>query len=129
MNYTALENPEKFRIFVREALKYADCIGLSYSSDYSAFLESDKYKNLIGSVIRYEYSDRGELVLYFKIDHTMIEWLRSKKNIFDFRDINDDEYLWDLCLYKDGKIIFGSITHEYQAEISYELWKNIKEKL
>lgn len=128
-NYIDLEKPENYRKFIREALKYADCIGLSYSSDYSAFLGSDCYNILSESIIRHEYSDRGELVLYFKIDHTVIDWLRSKKDIYDFLpSLDDDEYLWDLCLYKDGRMIFWSITREYQTGISDELWENIKEK-
>lgn len=129
-NYIGLDDPENYRKFIREALKYADCIGLSYSSDYSAFLESDCYNILSESVIRHEYSDRGELVLYFKIDYTVVNWLKDKKNIYGFRQPDyDDEYLWDLCLYRDGRMIFWSITHEYQTEISDELYEKIKEKL
>lgn len=67
--------------------------------------------------------------MYFKIDHAVVNWLKDKKNIYSFRQPDhDDEYLWDLCLYKDSRVIFWSITHEYQAEISDELWENIKEK-
>lgn len=130
MNYIALENPEKYRIFVREALKYADCIGLSYTSDYSAFLESAWSGLFSESIIRHEYNDHGVLYLYLKIDHATVNWLKDKKDIYDFRQPDyDDEYLWDLCIYKDGRMIFWSITHEYQTEISDELYEKIKEKL
>lgn len=35
-----LSDPEEYRKFIRFALKYADCLGLFYTGDLSAFKES-----------------------------------------------------------------------------------------
>lgn len=119
-----LENTDSYRKFMRIALKYADCIGVSYTSDFSAFKESKWWEPLGKSVIRYEYDERGTLMLHLRIDHFTYDWLKGKKNIFDFGDLRDDEeFLWDMCLYKDGREIFSSVTHEKDLYISDELRK------
>lgn len=120
-----LENPEDYRRFIRGALKYADCIEVSYTSDYLAYLDSEWSKLFSDSLIRYEYDDHGNLFLYLKIDHTTVDWLKSKKDILDFRQSDDGEFLWDLSLYKDGREIFASVTHERETYISRELWNEL----
>lgn len=107
-----LENADNYRKFMRTALKYADGIGVSYTSDLSAFKESRWWELLGGSVTGHEYDEQGTLMLRLKVDHATCDWLKSKKSIFDFWETEDDQMLWDLCLYKDGRVIFSSITHE-----------------
>lgn len=116
-----LENTDEYRKFLRFALKRADSVGASYTSDFSAFKESKYWENLGESVISGEYDERGVLTLRLKIDHAVYDWLREKKNLFDFGDPFNEDILWDLCLYKDGREIFSSITHEGEAYISDEL--------
>lgn len=122
-----LQNPKNYRKFIRFALKYADCIGVSYTSDFSAFKESRWWELFGGSVVKYEYDERGILNLFLKIDHITVEWLKGKKDIFDFWQTEDEDYLWDLCLYKDKSVFFTSITHEKLSYISEELWAKYKE--
>ena len=116
-----LQDPENYRRFMRFALKYADRIGLSYTSDLSAFKETRWYELLGESIIGHEYSGRGVLCLFLKIDHITVGWLKGKKDIFDFCRAEDGDYLWDLCLYKDGSEVFSSTTHEKLAYISEEM--------
>ena len=129
-----LENTANYRKFIRFALNRADSIGVSYTSDLSAFRESKWWEELGESVIWHEYDERGILMLRMGIDHPVYSWLKSKRNIFDFGGLGDTdntEFLWDLCLYKDGREIFSSVTHERQLYISAELCdpykKHIKE--
>lgn len=106
------ENAQNQRDFLRRALKSADCIGLTYTSNISAFKESKWREVPGGSLIRYEYDEDGTLMLYFRVDHITVEWLKEKSGVFDFLDSDNGEFLWDLCLYKDGKEVFSSVTHE-----------------
>ena len=123
-----LENAAGYRRFICFALRYADCIGISYTSDFSAFKESRWWEFLGGSVIKYEYDESGKLNLFLKIDHITVEWLKGKKDIFDFWQTDDEEFLWDLCLYKDGREFFTSITHEKLSYISEEMWQKYNTK-
>lgn len=117
-----LSSSEKYRKFLRFALKYADCVGLSYTGDLSAFKESKWWETFSDSFIRHEYDEYGNLTVYLKIDHVTVEWLKSKRDIFDFGDNNDESFLWDLCFYKDGEEIFTTITHERLQYISQEFY-------
>lgn len=113
---------KEYRRFIRFALKYADCLGLSYTGDLSAFKESKWWEMFAESFIRHEYDEDGDLTVYLKIDHVAVEWLKSKRDIFDFWDTDADEnFLWDLCLYKDGEEIFTTVTHERLQYISQKL--------
>lgn len=116
-----LENTSSYRKFIRAALSCADSMGASYTSDLSAFKETEWWEILEESVISHEYDDRGTLMLRFGIDHAVYGRLKSKRNIFDFGDLTGDEFLWDICLYKDGREIFSSVTHERELYISDEL--------
>lgn len=62
--YIELEDARSYRKFILAALKYADCIGLSYACDLSAFKESKWWEMLAGSFIRHEYDERGNLMVY-----------------------------------------------------------------
>ena len=126
-----LENTENYRKFIRFALKYADNAGFSYTSDLSAFRESEWWEELGESVIGHEYDERGILMLRMRIDHAVYHWLKSKRDIFDFEPSGEDdtEFLWDLCLYKDGREIFSSVTHENQMYISDELCDSYKKHI
>lgn len=74
------------------------------------------------SFIRHEYDEQGNLTVYLKVDHVTVEWLKSKRDIFDFWDNDGDNFLWDLCLYKDGEEIFTTITHEGLQYTSQEFY-------
>ena len=124
----ALQNEVNHRRFIRYALKYADCIGVSYTSDYSAFEESGWYELWGESIIAHEYDERGVLILFLKIDHSTVNWIKSKTNIFDFMQSEDGEFLWDLCLYKDESEVFSTVTHEKMAYISEEMWQEYNSK-
>lgn len=129
IEYFGLENSVDYRKFIRTALKYADSIGVSYTSDYSAFKESKWWEILGESVIRCEYDDSGTLTVYLKIDHFTYDWLRAKKDVFDFWDWDiDDNILWDLCLYKDGEAIVTTVTHEQLQYISQEFYNKYIEE-
>ena len=106
---------------MRFALKYADRIGVYYTSDFSAFKESRWYELLSESIIGHEYSERGVLCLFLKIDHVTVGWLKEKKDIFDFMQTDDGDYLWDICFYKDGSEVFSTVTHERLSYISEEM--------
>lgn len=113
---------------MRCALKYADRIGVYYTSDFSAFKGSRWYELLGESVIGHEYSERGVLCLFLKIDHVTVGWLKGKKGIFDFMQTDDGDYLWDICFFKDGSEVFSSTTHEELAYISEEMWQEYNSK-
>ncbi|MDE6726942.1 MAG: hypothetical protein K2J80_03255 [Oscillospiraceae bacterium] len=125
--YNELQDFRGYRKVMLAALKYTDRIGLSYTCDMSAFKESKWWEMFAGSFIRHEYDERGNLTVYFKVDHVTVEWLRSKRSIFDFWDRgDDDDLLWDLCLYREDREILSSITHEMMLEISEELREFVK---
>lgn len=123
-----LTSIEGYQHFLKIALSYADTVCLSFGGGYRDFLESD-YSVLEGSVFDHEITNvspvtKGPTVclLYLRIDKTVTKWLSSLKNIFDF---GVDAYdLDDLCLIKDGKLIFCSCTHEEFCYVNSEL-KNI----
>ena len=113
-----LETQKGYSNFLRWVIKYADCFCLSYKGfDYKEFTES-KWKYLIHSLIRYEekHSENPTVILYLTFDHVTIEFLKSKKHIFDFWDaiegVDTWEWLWDIGFIKDGKHFFSSCTHE-----------------
>lgn len=120
-----LENTGGYRKFIRVALKCSDSIGISYTSDFSAFKESKWWQLLGGSVTRHKYDEDGSLILYLKIDYVTCEWLKAKRSIFDFWDSEDDQQLWDLCLYREDMEILASITHEKDLWISDELRQSV----
>lgn len=114
---------QEYKSFIGWALNYADMIGLSYSSDYSAFEESEKQSFLKDSVIRYEYDDRGVLLLYLKIDHITNGLLKAKRNLCDWHWTEDDDFLEDLRLFRSGETVLDTISHEGQIDISAEMLK------
>ncbi len=122
-----LESTDGYRRFIRAALRYADSVGVCYTSDFSAFKESEWQDELGESVIGHGYDEYGGLELLLKTDYAVYNWLMSKKSVFDFGDFGDDEFLWDLCLYRENREIFGSVTHEREYYISDELCAYIKE--
>ncbi len=71
------------------------------------------YREFIRRVIK--YADYFCLT-YEGFDYVTIEYLKSKKSIFDFGDIEEAEggreFLWDLGFVKEGKQFFKTITHE-----------------
>lgn len=111
----------EYRSFIGWALNYADMISLSYSSDYSAFCESEKRSFLKESVIRYEYDDRGVLLLYLKIDHITNGLLKAKRSLCDRSWTEDGDFLEDLCLFRNGETVLDTISHERQIYISTEM--------
>lgn len=80
-----LENTDEYRKFLRFVLKYADCAEVSYTSDFSAFKESEYWEKFGESVISREYDERGTLTLHLKMDRAVYDWLREKKEHFRFR--------------------------------------------
>lgn len=121
--FSDFKTVREYRNFIGLALNYADMIGLSYSSDYSAFEESEKQSFLKDSVIRYEYDDRGVLLLYLKIDHITNGLLKAKRNLCDWHWTEDDDFLEDLRLFRSGETVLDTISHEGQIDISTEMLK------
>ncbi len=118
-----LSTPEKYRKFLKLALNRADCIALSYTSDLSAFKESEWWEMFEKSFLKSEYDSEGNLTVYLKTDHSTVEWLKSKHDIFDFLDEDKDgQYLWDLCFIKNGAEFFATVSHERQQYIDEKFY-------
>lgn len=115
-----LKNVTEYRHFIKIALKYADCICLSYTDGLKDFYESE-WSFLAKSIIEHEYTNKSPvtigptvLLLYLEINNVTKQWLWNKMHIFDFisHDIESSESLEDFCLIKDKELIFCSCTHE-----------------
>lgn len=131
IDFKELRNEKNYRNFMQWALKYADMICVTCEGMfYEDFIES-KWGFLKESILDYEYtsdtpvtSSLGDtfLVLYLKIDYITNQWVKSKSNIYDFRkDVVKKNgrysWLWDICLCKEGSVIFYSCTHEEYCTI------------
>lgn len=117
---------DDYREFIRWALKYADEIELSYSSDYSAFRESELWNEFKDSIAEYGYDDSGTLHLRFRIDHVINEFLKSKKCLCDY-PWSELGFLEDLSFIRNGETVLDTVSHENRVYISPEMLEKYKE--
>lgn len=91
-------------------------------------IKKSTFAFLYGSISDYEFTSESAvtigcdvIMLYLKIDHITMKWLREKKNIYDFGLRSAEHCLDDLCFVKDGLLEMASCTHERDCFISAEM--------
>lgn len=126
--FRELEQPEKYARFIKWAPKYADKICVTgYWNDVDEIKKSP-FAFLYGSIVDCEFTSESAvtispdvIMLYLKIDHITMKWLREKKNVYDFNPRSDEHCLDDLCFVRDGRLVMASCTHEHTCYISAEM--------
>ena len=121
-----LTDGKEYQRFLRVALNYADRICLSFDGGWKDFMASD-WAFLATSAVDHEITSHSPvtvgptvLLLYLKIDHMTVEWLKGKRHIYDFQS-TDSDCPEDLCLLKNGMLVFCSCTHERFCYMNEEL--------
>lgn len=133
LDFGEIEQSEKYARFIKWVPKYADCICVTCNGLDIDGIKDSCFGFLYDSISDHEYTDETAvtetpgtdvLVLYLKIDHITMEWLREKKNIYDFKPVfSGKEYfcIEDLCFVKNGRLEMCSCTHERFCYISPEM--------
>lgn len=125
-----LTDTKNYKRFINIALNYADTICMTYNGDYKEFKKSE-WSFLKNSITGHEITNQTAVtkgptvcLIYFRIDDNTIKWLKEKNHIYDF--VYCDEWFDDLCLVKNGEVVFCSCTHEEFCYINNELVKRLK---
>ena len=123
-----LVNPKDYQSFLKVVLKYSDSVIMTYNKSKEKF-DKSVWSFLKDSVMATEETREtavtlgpAVLLLQFKIDDIIKEWLREKKDIYDFSQ-SGKEWLDDLCFVRNGEIVFASCTHERFHFMTQELFK------
>lgn len=126
---------KEYPIFLKIVLKYTDTICFTiypYLDDICEVKEDYRYKDIMESYLDSEYTksihteDRKESLIYFKVDYFVREFLKNKRNIFDFCDNEALINLEDIVFISKKRIICDTLTHEQYCAVTDELEHEIR---
>ncbi|MCD7857199.1 MAG: hypothetical protein LUG55_05275 [Clostridiales bacterium] len=92
-------------------------------------LRQSVWAALTDSVIATRYTEapsdmpgHPHFLVFFRKDYCVLEFLKSRKNIFDFTEQDEATgiLLEDLAFSRDGEIFCYTLTHEYSCDIAEE---------
>lgn len=128
----------EYQVILKIILKHADTVCFTvypYLDAIEELREDIRYQQLMSSYIDSEYTKSihtencKESLVYFKLDHYMIEFLKDKKHIFDFCDEEAAINLEDIVFIGKGNIVCDTITHENYCGVTDELLYEVEKKL
>ena len=115
-------------------LKYSDmvCFTVSpYLDDIDEIREDDRYQKILDSYIDSEFTksihieNRNESLVYFKMDYFIREFLKEKRDIFDFFDEDASINLEDIVFIGKQEIVCDTITHEHYCAVSDDIYEEL----
>lgn len=119
-----------YQILLDIILKHTDivCFTVSpYLDSVDELREDIRYQKIIDSYIDSEYiksihtENCKESLVYFKLDYYVREFLKVKKDIFDFYDEDASINLEDIVFIGKEGIVCDTITHEQYCGVSSDL--------
>ena len=129
-----LVNRNKYQKILNIVLRYTDkvCFLVSpYLDDIDEVREDARYQKILDAYIDFEFTrsihieDCNESFIYFKIDYLVREFLKERRDIFDFTDEEATINLEDIVFIGKQKIICDTITHERYCAVTDELYVEI----
>ena len=126
-----------YQVLLDIILKHTDIVCFTaspYLDSIDELREDIRYKKIIDSYIDSEYKKSihtencNEYLVYFKLDYYVREFLKEKKDIFDFYDEDANINLEDIVFIGKNGIVCDTITHEQYCWLSDDLLHEIKIK-
>lgn len=138
MNYKGFipKSKKDYNTFIDFIIRKADeiCVTIKPSLDSIAEFEESMWGELANSIVATEYGQAatdypGEksFLVYFKVDYKVIEFLKLRKNIFDFSECDKKTgiTLEDPTFIKDNIIFCYTLTHERICEVEEDFYKEM----
>lgn len=125
----------EYQTFIDVILRHTEIVCFTvcpYLDHVDELREDIRYKQIMGSYIDSEFTESihtencKESLVYFKADYYIGEFLKEKKELFDFFDENASVNLEDVVFIGKKSIICDTITHEKYCAVSDELLHEIK---
>lgn len=124
-----------YHIFLDIILKHTDIVCFTvapYLDDIDELRENIRYQKIMDSYMDSEFVDSihtensKESLVYFRSDYYVREFLKERKDIFDFYDDEASINLEDIVFISGNRIICDTITHEQYCAVTDELSREIE---
>lgn len=129
-----LVNRKNYQKVLNIVLKHTEivCFTVSpYLDDIDEVREDVRYQKILDAYIDFENTcsihteDCNEGFIYFKMNYFVQEFLKEKRDIFDFGDEETAINLEDIVFISNERIVCDTITHENYCAVTDELYDEI----
>lgn len=130
-----LVNRKNYQKVLDIILKHTDMVCFTvapYLDDIDEIREDGRYQKILDSYIDLEFTKSihtencNESLIYFEMDYFVREFLKEKRDIFDFSDKEASINLEDIVFIGKQEIVCDTITHEQYCAVSDEMYKRFK---